>query len=162
VTAQEDLPYLPTPHEVVEKIFKFLILKYDLHSGQHLVDLGAGDGRFIIFGAEHYGLFTTGIEINSRFIKFARKVIRKKSLGHKCQMLERDLYNFDVSTFDFIIVFLIPTSHKYFKHVINQIQSEAVIISVRWPLDSFSELWATTEQIETENDQFPVYLYRKK
>lgn len=162
VTAQEDLPYLPTPHEIVDLIFDVLNQKYNLHAGQCLIDLGAGDGRFIICAAERYGLISTGIEINLKFIKLVQKIIHQKNLRKKCQILERDLYNFDVNRYDYIICFLIPTSHPFFKHVVTQIHPGAVVISVKWPLDSFSEVWATTDQIQTNNEQFPVYIYRKK
>jgi len=54
IKTQEDLPYLATPINVIESIFKFLKEKNLIKKGQRLVDLGAGDGRVIVYASEFY------------------------------------------------------------------------------------------------------------
>jgi len=159
--AQEDLPYLPTPKEAIEYVFEYLAKHYSLRPKMKLIDLGAGDGRIVIYAAEMHQFQTLGVEINDSFIQAANFEISKKKLDILCRMEEADLYAQNLKEFDIIWTFMIPTSHKYFKHVIETAKSGSIIVAVRWPLDTFQNMWKYIE-ILNPIDQFPVYIYVKK
>ena len=161
ITAQQDLPYLPTPSEVIEAIFEYLQSNDYLFPDLKLIDLGAGNGRVIIHAAEKYGINSIGVEVNEELIHTAQEEIQAKNLQEICRMEEGDLYAVDVSEMDVVFVFILPSSHRYFKHVIESIKPNAVVISIRWPLDVFKEHWAESHQISPLKD-FPGYIYRKK
>jgi len=159
--AQEDLPYLPTPIEVIEYVFDYLTKHYKIQSPMKLIDLGAGDGRIIIYASEKYGLHTLGVEINESFIQAANFEINRRNLTAICCMEEADLYAQRLGAYDIIWTFMIPTSHKYFKHVIETVKSGGLVVAIRWPLDTFQKMWNYIE-ILNPLDQFPVYIYVKK
>jgi SAM-dependent methyltransferase len=161
VIAQQDLPYLPTPREVIEEIFRFLATRGSLVDGIKLIDLGAGDGRVILYAAEKYGLNCTGVEVNKELINSTRMEIRQKKLTKICKMVEGDLYNFDVVDFQIVFCFILPSSHKHFRHVVEEMPSGAIVVSVRWAFDGFQDFWKQSHQLNPVPD-FPVYIYWKK
>lgn len=161
MTAQQDLPYLPTPHEVIEHLFLYLSQENLIQKGQKLVDLGAGDGRVIIHAAEKYDIDATGTEINRELIDTTNNQIHEKRLEKKCRILEWDLYDYDVSPYDIVFLFILPSSHKYLKHVISQIKPEALVISIRWPFDTFQEELILKKNISVL-EQYSFFIYHKK
>jgi 16S rRNA A1518/A1519 N6-dimethyltransferase RsmA/KsgA/DIM1 with predicted DNA glycosylase/AP lyase activity len=52
-------PYVPTMRRQVETAFELL----DLKPGQHLIELGCGDGKLLIAAARR-GIYVTGYELN--------------------------------------------------------------------------------------------------
>lgn len=159
IRAQEDLPFLPTPHTTIKSIFSFLKEKKLIHKKQKFVDLGAGDGRVIIHVAELYHLKALGLEIDNNLINSAKSVIKEKKLTELCQIIERDFYNYDISKMDIIYCFLLPSNYPYCHHLVKSIKSGAIIISIRWPLDDFNEYWSESFVLKTI-DQFDVFIYK--
>ena len=161
--AQENLPFLPTPFELIEIIFSFFLEKGLLKPNQILIDLGAGDGRVCLFASEKYNLRAIGVEANNGFIKLAKIEIRQHNLKRKCKIVEGDLYNYNVSKGDYIFCFQLPTNQRYFKHVIERVQHNAWVISIRWPMEELNEFWDESYMVVSESKRdFPAYIYRKK
>ena len=71
VRAQEgagDVVYVPTPHDVVDKMLELAkVTKTDV-----VYDLGCGDGRFVVMAARQFGARGVGIDIDAERIKEAR------------------------------------------------------------------------------------------
>ncbi len=161
INTQEALPYLPTPITVIESIFKFLYAKGLIKKGQRLVDLGAGDGRVIIYASEFYSLISLGLEINENLIKTAESEIKRKNLSDLCKIKEDDLFNYDISEMDIIYCFFLPSNYTYCSHVIKMVKSGGIVINIRWDLKKFKKYWRKSFKIKTD-EHFPVYLYIKK
>ena len=164
IMSQEDLPYLPTPIDVIESVFRFLNEKNLIKKGQKLVDLGAGDGRVIVYASEFYNLESLGLEINRDLIRTAESEIKKKNLSDLCKMKEVDLFNYDISDMDIVFCFFLPSNYVYCSHMIKMVKSGAIVINIRWDFKKFKKFkkyWRRSFQIKT-NKQFPVYIYIKK
>src|SRR5947209_7608761 len=57
---EPDVIFVPTPEEVVEKMFELA----DVRRGEVLYDLGCGDGRIPVMAAKKFGIRTFGFDIN--------------------------------------------------------------------------------------------------
>jgi methylase of polypeptide subunit release factors len=62
-----DVPYVPTPPDVVAAMLKL----GDVKKGDVLFDLGCGDGRIVIMAAQKFGATGTGVDID-------RSALRKR------------------------------------------------------------------------------------
>ncbi|MHA1474639.1 MAG: class I SAM-dependent methyltransferase [Promethearchaeota archaeon] len=161
IETQKALPYLATPIDVIESIFKFLNEKNLIAKGQRLVDLGAGDGRVIIYASEFYKLISLGLEINLNLIKSAESEIKRKDLSDLCKIMEMDLFNYDISDMDIVFCFFLPSNHVYCSHMIEIVKSGGIVINIKWDLKKFKKYWKKSFKIKT-NEQFPAYVYIKK
>src|SRR5215218_4494974 len=64
-TVVKDVPYVPTPQEVVDEMLKVAaVTKEDT-----VYDLGCGDGRIVITAAQKYGARGVGVDIDPQRIK---------------------------------------------------------------------------------------------
>jgi len=57
---QKDVPYVPTPQPVVEKMLELAAPK----EGEKIYDLGCGDGRIVVTAAKKYGVTGVGVDID--------------------------------------------------------------------------------------------------
>jgi hypothetical protein len=161
IAAQEDLPYLQTPFETIRSIFTYLEEKKILNGSNRLIDLGAGDGRIIIYASEIHKIKSIGIEINKSLVNMAKSLIKQRNLKKICQIKEGDLYDQNLADYDIIVFFMFPSSHRTLYHLIKKILKGTTVISIRWPLDTFDSEWKLINTI-TVNPQFPVWIYIKK
>src|SRR5579885_3013184 len=67
-----DVPYVPTPPEVVEAMLKL----GGVNKNDILYDLGCGDGRIVVMAAQKFGAHGTGVDINPERIKEANENAR--------------------------------------------------------------------------------------
>lgn len=101
--AQLDLPFSESDKDLLNKIFKTLELKFGLikNSNQNLIDLGAGDGRVVLYAALDFGIKSFGVEINSNLIRAAKQNIKflKKKNSSKNIYLEELKSNWQIFTY---------------------------------------------------------------
>ncbi|MHA1291470.1 MAG: class I SAM-dependent methyltransferase, partial [Promethearchaeota archaeon] len=138
--SQLALPFLETPKKHIKQIFKVLEQKFGLkhNSNQKLIDLGSGDGRIIIYSALKYGIFSKGIEINSNLFYEAKEKVKNLRKKEKNIVFEMgDLFESDISDFDYIYIYSIPSIHKYLNHVFFKVKQGAIIISYRYSIKIF-------------------------
>ncbi len=66
---REEIPFVPTPIEVVDRMLELAEVK----KGDVVYDLGSGDGRIVIRAAKKFGVKAVGIEMDSWLLDKARK-----------------------------------------------------------------------------------------
>lgn len=100
-----DVPFVPTPQEVVEAMLKLAQVKRtDL-----VYDLGCGDGRIVITAAQQYGVRGVGIDINPERITEARENAKKAGVSHLVTFREQDLFEADVSEATVVTLYLLQS-----------------------------------------------------
>ncbi|WP_371805763.1 methyltransferase domain-containing protein [Candidatus Lokiarchaeum ossiferum] len=159
-TAQQELPYLPTPMDAITFTFDFLDDLKILNPNIRLIDLGAGDGRIILYAAEKYRLHALGLEVNVELIESTNEKIIQKKIDSLCEMREGDFYDFNLSSYDIIFCFLLPTNHVYFKHVLKTIKSGAHIITSKWSLDTYKKEFKKSYILHPLKD-YTMFVYEK-
>lgn len=101
---QPDVPYVPTPDEVVEQMLALAkVTKNDV-----LYDLGSGDGRIVITAAQKFGTRGTGIDINPERIKEANANARNAGVTNRVQFRQQDLFEADISKATVVTLYLLP------------------------------------------------------
>lgn len=103
-----DVPYVPTPVEVVEAMLKLA----DVHPGDVVYDLGCGDGRIVIMAAEKFGATGTGVDVDRERLADARENARKAGVSGKVAFLERDLFSADIRRASVVTLYLLPALNQ--------------------------------------------------
>lgn len=104
IECQLDVPYLPTPQNVVEEILKLA----DVKPSDILYDLGSGDGRVVITAAKTYGTRGVGVELDPQRIEDAKENAKKASVTDRVQFLQQDLFQTDISKATVVTIYLLP------------------------------------------------------
>ena len=108
-------PYLPTLSKQAEAALDLV----DLKPGQHLLELGCGDGKVMIAAAKR-GIRVTGYELNP--ILAAIAWIRTRRFGRQVKVVCGNFWTIKLPVTDGIFVFLLP---KYMAKLDTKIVQES-------------------------------------
>jgi precorrin-6B methylase 2 len=109
-----DVPYVPTPHDVVERMLTMASVK----PGEFVIDLGSGDGRIAIAAAKR-GARAYGVDLNPERIKEARANAAREGLGEdKVRFEQKNLFDTDISKADVLTMYLLTTVNLKLQPVI--------------------------------------------
>ena len=101
---QPDVPYVPTPQEVVDAMLELAQVK----KGDVVYDLGSGDGRIPITAAKRYGVTATGIDINPQRVKEADANAQREGVTDRVTFRTADLFTTDLSPANVVTLYLLP------------------------------------------------------
>ncbi|MBI3407111.1 MAG: 50S ribosomal protein L11 methyltransferase [Planctomycetes bacterium] len=101
---EPDVIYVPTPHEVVDKMLDMA----DVRPGEVVYDLGCGDGRIPVAASKKYGVRSWGFDINPVRVKESLENVEKANVKHLCTIKQQDIFELDLSKADVITLYLLP------------------------------------------------------
>jgi len=100
-----DVPYVPTPTEVVDEMLRLAGVK----AGDVLYDLGCGDGRIVIAAAKRYGVKAAGIDIDPLRIQESNANAAAAGLTGKVRFIQQDLFETDFRDATVITMYLLTS-----------------------------------------------------
>jgi cyclopropane fatty-acyl-phospholipid synthase-like methyltransferase len=100
----EEIPFVPTPIEVVDKMLEMAQVK----KGDVLYDLGSGDGRIVIRAAKKYGVRAVGIEMDPFLLKKARQDAKAAGVSHLVEFRSEDALQTDLSRATVVTLYMLP------------------------------------------------------
>lgn len=103
-----DVPYVPTPQPVVDKMLQMArVTKKDL-----LYDLGCGDGRMVVTAAKKYGARGIGIDIDPKRISDAKANAKKAGVTSRTTFTVGDLFQTDLSDATVVTLYLLNSINR--------------------------------------------------
>ena len=109
-------PYYPTPETVVDRMLKLGGLK----PGEHMFDLGSGDGRIVIMAADKYKADATGVEFDADLVKQSNDRIKALGLEKRAHIIHGDIAAQDYTAANLITVYLLPASNDKMRPVLEK------------------------------------------
>jgi SAM-dependent methyltransferase len=101
-----DAPFWPTPEPLVERMLDLA----EVGDGDHLIDLGCGDGRIAIAAARR-GASALGIDIDPERIAEAEAAARAAGVEHLVKFRCEDLFATRLEAASVVTLYLIPLVH---------------------------------------------------
>jgi SAM-dependent methyltransferase len=101
-----DAPFWPTPEPLVERMLDLA----EVGGGDHLIDLGCGDGRIAIAAARR-GASALGIDIDPERIAEAEAAARAAGVEHLVKFRCEDLFATRLEAASVVTLYLIPLVH---------------------------------------------------
>lgn len=101
-------PYVPTFQRDVRRMLSLAQVK----PGELVVDLGAGDGRFLIMAAREFGARGLGYELSVLPFIAAQLRVLLAGLRAKVRIRYRDFYQVDLGQADVVTCFLTPMAMR--------------------------------------------------
>ena len=138
-----DVPYVPTPQEVVERMLQIAkVGKQDV-----LFDLGCGDGRIVVTAAKTRGARGTGIDLNPVRIAEAKENAKTAGVADRVNFKVGDLFQADVSPATVVTLYLLPSVNVKLRprlwqqlKVGTRVVSHAFDMGPEWPPEKKDEV----------------------
>lgn len=102
-----DVPYVPTPQSVVERMLEIA----GVHPGDYVIDLGSGDGRIVIAAAKK-GAFGHGVDLDPERVSEARENARKAGVDNRVVFLQKNIFDTDIREASVITMYLLPDVNR--------------------------------------------------
>ena len=103
-TGVGDVVYVPTPQLVVDE----MLLMGKVNKNDYLIDLGSGDGRFVITAAKKHGAKALGVDLDTYLLKLANEAARKEGVTDRVTFREQNLFETDISAATVVSTYLLP------------------------------------------------------
>ena len=133
-----DVPYVPTPQEVVDRMLQMAKVGKD----DTLYDLGCGDGRIVVTAAKVHGARGTGIDLDPERIAEAKENAKKAGVADKVSFRVADLFETDLSSASVVTLYLLPTVNVKLRprlwkqlKVGSRVVSHAFDMGPAWPAE---------------------------
>jgi ubiquinone/menaquinone biosynthesis C-methylase UbiE len=97
-------PYAPTDDVVTEAMLDLA----GVRAGDHVVDLGCGDGRIVIAAARR-GATGLGVDIDAKLVELARRNAVHERLDTRVRFVQQDLFETDLAQATVVTLYLFPT-----------------------------------------------------
>lgn len=108
---REEIPFVPTPIEVVDKMLELAEVK----KGDVVYDLGSGDGRIVIRAAKKFGVKAVGIEMDSLLLDKARKDAKSAGVSRLVEFRAEDALQADISRATVVTLYMLPWFNEAMK-----------------------------------------------
>jgi len=106
-----DVPYVPTPQEVVTGMLKLADVKKD----DTVIDLGCGDGRIVVTAAKDFGARGIGYDLNPERIKEANENASKAGVEKRVKFIEKNLFEAPIAEASVVTLYLLPGVNERLK-----------------------------------------------
>lgn len=146
-----DVPYKGTRPNVVARMLEMA----EVGPGDHVIDLGTGDGRILIAAARERGASGLGIDLDAVLIDKARANAENAGVADRVRFETGDLFKADLSAADVVTMYLLPEVNlRLCPRLLAQLRPGARIVSHAfdmgdWPPDETRKAGGAT-----------VYLWR--
>ena len=121
-----DVPYVPTPQEVVQKMLEIAMVK----PADTVYDLGCGDGRIVITAAKEFGAHAVGIDIDPNRIREANENAKKAGVVEKVRFIEKNLFEADFKPASVVTLYLLTSVNmKLRPKLLSELKPGARIVS---------------------------------
>lgn len=156
VAAQEsevhkDVPYVPTPPEVVEAMLKL----GNVGGGDIHYDLGCGDGRIVVTAVQKFGATRgTGYDIDPQRIKEANENARQAGVTDKVKFIIGNLFEADFHDATVVTLYLLPEVNlKLRPKLLKDLKVGSRIVSHQFDMGD----WEPDKKIQI--DSVTVYMW---
>jgi len=112
----EEIPFVPTPIEVVDKMLELATVK----NTDVLYDLGSGDGRIVIRAAKKYGVRAVGIEMDQFLLQKARHDAEAAGVSQLVEFRAEDALQTDLSKATVVTLYMLPWFNEKMKPNLKQ------------------------------------------
>ena len=141
------VPYVQTPSEIVERMLRMAEVK----KGDHVIDLGSGDGRIIIESAKR-GATGMGVDLDGNLVKLATENAKNAGVGDKVQFRVMDLFEADLSPATVVAFYLLPNFNEKLLPRLLKLKPGTRIVSHDggigdWPYDEKLEMRAPEKPV---------------
>jgi SAM-dependent methyltransferase len=148
----EDVPYVPTPEPVVNKMIELAkITKDDV-----AYDFGCGDGRLVIAAVKAGAKRGLGVDIDPQRIKEANENAKAAGVTDKVEFKEADLFKMDFKDATVLTMYLLPSVNmKLRPKILDEMKPGSRVVSHAFDMED----WEPEQEVTVEPGGQTVYMW---
>jgi ubiquinone/menaquinone biosynthesis C-methylase UbiE len=136
-----DVPYVPTPEPVVEKMLELAKVGPD----DFVYDLGSGDGRIVITAAKKYGARGIGVDIDPQRVLEARDNAKAAGVSDKVEFREGNLFHVDLRDATVVTLYLLQSINMQLRpKLLSELKPGTRIVSHSFDMGDWEPLETAT------------------
>ena len=135
VQALEDVPFITTPDRVTLAMLELA----GVCGGDHVIDLGSGDGRIVITAARRFGATGLGVEIVPDLVQRSREAARAAGVGDRVRFEEQDLFQTDLAPATVVTMYLTTEVNQRLAPTLRRLKPGTRIVSHDWDMGEGSD-----------------------
>jgi len=149
-----DVPYVPTPYEVVMEMLRLA----DVNKDDVLYDLGSGDGRIVITATKKIGCRGVGVEIDRQRIEESRENAIREKVTERVQFFQQDLFEADISEATVVTLYLLETVNlKLRPKLLRDLKPGIRIVSNDFSMGEWES--DKTSEVSINYENYTVYFW---
>jgi hypothetical protein len=121
----------------------------------HVIDLGAGDGKIPIAAAKEFGSSALGVEFDPRMVQLAKCYVDAEDLSGRVEIRQADIFATDISKATIVTLYLLPKLNMKLRPALLKLEPGTRIVSNRFKLGS----WEPDRVISVEGVANQAYLW---
>ncbi len=149
-----DVPYVPTPNEVVSEMLKMA----NVTGNDILYDLGSGDGRIPITAAKQFGTKGVGIDLDPVRVKEANENAKTEGVTDKVRFIEGDIFEEDFSEATVVALYLLPSINLKLRPKLLEMKPGTRIVSHNYDMGDW--VAENSKKITVNGSDHYVYFWR--
>ncbi len=126
----EEVPFITSPDNVTLEMLRLA----NVGPGDHVIDLGSGDGRIVILAARRFGATGLGVEIDPRLVRESQRNASEAGVASRVQFREQDLFQTDLSPASVITMYLLPEVNLQLRPSVLALKPGTRIVSHDWDM----------------------------
>ncbi|MBA4326754.1 MAG: SAM-dependent methyltransferase [Polaromonas sp.] len=126
----EEVPFITSPDNVTLEMLSSAGVK----RGDHVIDLGSGDGRIVILAAKKFEATGLGVEIDPALVEKSKANARNAGVADKVEFRVQDLFKTDLAPASVITMYLLPEFNLQLRPALLALKPGTRIVSHDWDM----------------------------
>lgn len=128
--ALEDVPFITTPDRVTLAMLELA----GVCRGDHVIDLGSGDGRIVITAARRFGASGLGVEIVPDLVRRSLEAARAAGVADRVSFKVQDLFDTDLAPASVVTMYLTTEVNQRLAPSLRRLKPGTRIVSHDWDM----------------------------
>jgi len=163
VHAQNDRPFSPfvtSPPLTVQRMLAIA----GVAAGDHVIDLGSGDGRIPIAAALKFGATGLGVDLDAMLVELANRNAQQAGVADRVRFERQNVFETDVRKATVVTLYLLPPIVQGLRPgLLRQLRPGSRIVSHDFPFEGWqadaSETFFAPEKNDGRGGESTVFLY---
>lgn len=130
----EEVPFVTSPDNVTLEMLNMAGVK----RGDHVLDLGSGDGRIVILAARRFGATGLGVEIDPELVRVSNAHARNAGVAQRAEFREQDLFKADLSRATVITMYLLTEVNLQLRPALLALKPGTRLVSHDWDMGDWA------------------------
>ena len=130
----EEVPFITSPDNVTLEMLNIASVK----RGDHVIDLGSGDGRIVILAARRFEATGLGVEIDPRLVEQSKAHARNAGVADKVEFREQDLFKTDLTPATVVTLYLLQEVNLQLRPSLLALKPGTRLVSHDWDMGDWT------------------------